>query len=126
MVLRDALTQALQGLPLEVLHREKILPAFVADLDGLDDVRVIQARGEARLFEEHHEELLVVRQRRPKDLDDHQLAEARGALRRPEVDVTHAPVGELGDQPIASELDARLFQALDRSAFPPGSTVRRP
>jgi hypothetical protein len=49
---------------------------LVAEVDDLDDVRVVDARGEARLVEEHGLELGVVADRREHRLDGDELLEA--------------------------------------------------
>ena len=54
---------AAQDLPeiltLDVLHREEVLPALAADVEDLRDVGMMKCRGEARLVQEHPDELLV-------------------------------------------------------------------
>ena len=52
--LADAATSSCaQVLAVDVLHREEVLAALLADVVDLDDVGVVQRGGEARLVEEH-------------------------------------------------------------------------
>ncbi len=110
VLFRDALAKALERLPLEVLHREEEATPLAADLDRLHDVRVAEPRREPRLLEEHGEELLVLGEAGPQHLDDHQFAETGGALGDAEINVPHAAVRELGDQPVAADLNDTLIQ----------------
>ena len=43
----------------QVLHRDEVLVVDVADVVDLDDVRVVERRGDARLVEEHADELRI-------------------------------------------------------------------
>ena len=63
-------------LTVQVFHRDEVRAAEVADLVGLDDVRVIEARGEPRFVEEHPPKGSVLGKRGPEPLDDHELVEA--------------------------------------------------
>ena len=53
--------EARERVALDVLHHEVVAGLALADLEDGDDVRVVDARGEARLVEEHLDELLLVR-----------------------------------------------------------------
>ena len=101
--LLQAVDDAVERLALEVLHRDEVALAVLPDLVGLDDVGVAEARGEPRLVEEHAEELRVLRELGPDLLDDHQLVEARRAPHDGEVDLGHAAVPELRDEPVLPE-----------------------
>ena len=67
------------------------------DLDDAHDVRVIEQRGEARLVEEHANELRVRREVREDPLDDDQRPEPRNVARQREVDLRHPAGGEATD-----------------------------
>jgi hypothetical protein len=54
--LQQVANNLVQRLPLQVLHRDEILSVLLADLERVNDVRVIEARGEACLIEEHCDE----------------------------------------------------------------------
>ena len=62
----------------------------VADVEDLDDVRVVEARGEPRLVEEHLDELLVLREVRQHALDRDVLLEPLNADRFAEIHLGHA------------------------------------
>ena len=57
-------------------------PFRLADLVRLDDVGMIQPRGEARFVEEHLAEAAVLGEVRAEALDDDQLVEARAGRGR--------------------------------------------
>ena len=67
------------------------------------------SRGEARLVEEHPDEVRVLGEVRPELLDDEELVEPPGPAHEREVDDAHAAARELGDEAVASEVtDLRL------------------
>jgi hypothetical protein len=84
--------------PLEVFHREEILAVLSADVEGLDDVRVVEARGEPRLIDEHGEVFGVLGELLAQALDDLELIDAGGSCGDGEVDVGHASLAEVGDK----------------------------
>jgi hypothetical protein len=73
------------------------------DLVGLDDVRVVETRGEAGFVDEHRGELVVLGELFLQLLDDDELAEAARTLRRGQVNDRHSPSAELRDRTIFSE-----------------------
>ena len=93
-----AAQQRLVGLPLEVLHLEVVMPPVEPGLVGLDDVGVREARGEARLFEEHLDRARIGRQIGPQALDDLQLGEASLPARDRDVHDPHASTPELEEK----------------------------
>ena len=67
--------------PLDELHREEQpLVAVVLELVDLDDVRVVEARRELRLFHEHRAKAARRAVRRQDPLEDEELVGALGAL----------------------------------------------
>ena len=96
----------MQRLPVEILHGDEVLFSELPDLVGLDQVRVIEARGEARLVEEHRERFGIVRQVGANPLDHDELVEPEigGAARDREIDVRHPTLAERSDQAIFPEL----------------------
>src|SRR5215470_6553008 len=58
---------------MEVLHREEVVAALLADVVDLHDVGVVQRRGETRLVDEHLDDVRIAR---PLDMDllDHDVA----------------------------------------------------
>ena len=89
-----------QRLPVEVVHREEVARAVDADLVGLDHVRVVEARRDARLVHEHREEVLVVLEVALEQLDDEQLVEPAGPGDARQEHRRHAALSELGDDVI--------------------------
>jgi hypothetical protein len=73
-----------------VLHDDEELAVLRDDIERLDDVGVPYARHEARLVEEHGEEVRVARERLMEPLDRDRAHEARGAHLPPDVDGRHA------------------------------------
>ena len=61
------------------------------DVERRHDVGVADARGEARLVEEHRDEVGVLRERVVQPLDRDGAREARRPEEAPEVDGRHAP-----------------------------------
>ena len=82
--------EARERLAADVLHDEQELVVVHDDVEGRDDVRVLDARGEPRLVEEHRGEVRVVRELRVQALDGDRTEEPRGADQAPEVDRRHA------------------------------------
>ena len=106
--------------PVEELHDHVVAVALGADLDGLHDVRVGEARGEARLVEEHRDVVLVARELGLQLLDDEQLVEASGPLRGREMDDPHPAARELGDEVILANFRYVPNRApTNASMFPP-------
>ena len=100
--------ETLQGVPLDVLHREEVTAVVAPDLQGLNDVGVAQAGGEPRLLEEHRDEDVVVDELRPQLLDHEQLGEPGRPLEHGEVHHPHAPAGNLGDETILAQVSGGL------------------
>ncbi len=74
-----------------VLHRVVVVPGLLADVVDRDDVGVVEARGQARLVEEHAHVVGLHREVRQHPLDHHLLLEAGDALAARQVDLGHAP-----------------------------------
>jgi hypothetical protein len=94
---------------LDVLHREEqALVAVVGELVDLDDVRVIQARGEVRLVDEHRAEAARRSVRRQDALDDEELVRALGAALFREEYFGHPSGAEAAEDLEIGELRGRL------------------
>src|SRR6185437_1792258 len=63
----------------DVLHDDEVRPVADADVEDADDVGMREVRGEARLVEEHGDELLFLAELRQDALDRDLLAEALDA-----------------------------------------------
>ena len=72
------------------LHDEEVRVFAFADVEDRDDVRVVQARREPRLVQEHLDEALVLREVRQHALDRDALLEALHADGFAEVHLRHA------------------------------------
>ena len=96
---------AVERLAVEVLHRDEVLLRDLADLVGLDDVRMVEARRDARLLDQHLDELGLLDEVLTKSLDDRELAEVRSrrACLHGQENVGHAPVPELRDEAVLTE-----------------------
>jgi NAD(P)-dependent dehydrogenase (short-subunit alcohol dehydrogenase family) len=91
---------AMHRLTIEILHGQEVLAVYVADLERLDEIRMIQARRDASFVDEHRHELDVVREVVLHPLDDDELGEDRALARHREVDVGHAALPQLGDDAV--------------------------
>ena len=100
---REALDHVIERAPLQVLHGDEVTPVRFVDVVGLDDVRVIEARGHARLFEEHGEELFVFDEVGAQLLERDQLGEAGRPLRGGDVHDPHPAAGHLAEEPVATD-----------------------
>ena len=78
------------GVALDVLHDDEELVFFCDDVERRHDVRMTDHRGEARLVEEHRDELGVLRVCVVESLDRDGAREARRPEQAPEVDSRHA------------------------------------
>jgi hypothetical protein len=86
------------------LEGDEVLPAHVAEVEDLDDLRVRELRRQLRLVDEHRDERRVGREVREDPLDDEDLLEpVRGANLRAE-DLGHASDGEALEERVAAEL----------------------
>ena len=86
-----AALDAVKRLPVEVLHRDEVLAVVDVDLVRLDDVRVVESRRDARLVDEHRDEVGVLDEVRTEPLDHGELREAgaEGAGDHREEDLRH-------------------------------------
>lgn len=75
----DATEDRAVGLALQVFHRDEGASIVLADFVGVDDVRVVESGGDARLRQEHGERVSALRHVVVQDLDDQQLGEVRQA-----------------------------------------------
>ena len=98
-VLRRRVEEVPGRVALDVLHHEVVAGVGRADLEDGDDVRVVDAGREARLVEEHLDELGVPRQVLVQPLDGVRAAGIRRRhARRARNTVAHPPARELRDQ----------------------------
>jgi len=88
----------LQGLPAQVLHREIAGAVHRPAVEDLADVRVIDARDDARLGEEHLLEALVPGVLRVHHLEGNPLREPVVAAKLSQVDARHPPVRDVPEE----------------------------
>jgi hypothetical protein len=89
-----------EGLPLEVLHHDDGLALILGNLVRLDDVGVIEPRGEPGLAQEHVPEFGIAGQVLLERLEDDELAEAARAARDREVHVRRSALPELDEDSV--------------------------
>ena len=85
----------------DVLHDDEDLALGRDDVERGHDVRVTDAPAEARLVEEHRDELGILRELRMQALDGDGAREADGAAEPSEVDGGHPARGELSIEHVA-------------------------
>jgi len=90
--------------PLDVLHREEVRVADGAEVEHLDDVRVVQAERDLRLVDEHRDELPAPRVRRVDLLDDEGLVQSLRHCRARKEHLGHPTRADLPDQRVFPEL----------------------
>ena len=96
----EALDDVIERAPLQVLHGDEVTPVRLVDVVGLDDIRVVEARGHARLFEEHGEELFVFDEIGTQLLERDQLGEAGRPLGRRDIYDSHSAAGHLANEAV--------------------------
>ena len=99
--LLDVLDDRLEVRPVDELHDDEERVVADADVEDLHAVRVRELRREARLVEEHRDELLLRREVRQDALDGDLLAEALQALALGAEHLRHAARFELLDDAVA-------------------------
>src|SRR4051794_23455199 len=97
---------AAQVFAVHVLHREEVLAALLADVVNLDDVLMVELRGETCLVEEHLHERGVVCLTGTNALDDDVPREAFDATGTRKQHLRHATARQVLDDLIAAELRA--------------------
>ena len=107
---REDLAQLLRSLgdgakarPVDELHRDEVVPVGLAQVVDADDVRVVEAGGEARLVEEHLHELPVAGEVRKDALEADQLLEAGCAGLPRQVDLGHPAGGDELDELVLAQ-----------------------
>ena len=113
-----------EGVALHVLHDDVVPLLARPDLEDGDDVRVVDPRGEARLVEEHLDELGVAREVRMQALDPDEALKAPGAGEAPEVHRRHPAGRELGDELEAVEPSPLAFDGNELAAQGSGSRAK--
>lgn len=92
-----------ERLAVHVVHDEKELAFGCDDVENGDDVRVLDARREPSLVEEHRDELGVACELRVQSLDRDGAREAGRAVETTEMNGRHAPVTNLSEQEVAAD-----------------------
>jgi hypothetical protein len=114
-----------QILAVHVLHREEVLAVLLADVVDVDDVVVVQRRGEARLVEEHLHEHRIARAL-VADLLDHDVAlEAFDPLDAREDHLRHSAGGEVAHELVLAQAQPRCRRGLHEKQSHVIVTVRQ-
>ena len=90
-------------LAVDVLHRDVVRAALLAQLEDLGDVGVGEARRDLRFAHQQIREARLAHQGGEHPLDDHGLLEARGALGPRFPDLGHAALGDALEELVRSE-----------------------
>ncbi len=102
-VLARRAQQLLKRQAVDVLEDEQQLVAVLDDVERRDDVRVRDARGEARLVDEHASDVLLARKPGMQTLDGHRAREADGPEQPAVVDDRHPAGRDLPVERIAAD-----------------------
>jgi hypothetical protein len=94
---------ATERLSVQVLHDDEVLAIVLAHFVRLHDVRVIEARGEARLVEEHTEQIRFFGEPAPRLLHDDELVETCQSLGDRQIHPRHAAPTDLRDEAVLPE-----------------------
>jgi len=99
-----------------VLHGEEHFVVGGDDVEWLHDVRVTDARGEARLFVHHRAALGILRHVRQEPLDRDRLLEATFRRHATEVNLRHTARSHRSEETVAADLkhEALAFAHSDR------------
>jgi len=111
--LAEALVELPHVAPGDVLHGDEVAVLVLAELDHLHDVRVRQLRGDARLVDEHLDELGVLAHGGEDPLDGEQALEPSGAEGLGRIDLGHPAHGDALQQQILAELDGLSHRDAD-------------
>ncbi len=95
---------------MQVLHGDPVGVDVLAELEDGRDVRMRDARGDARLVDEHVDEGLVLDEVRVDPLDGDPLLETAGAVHSGKVNAGHAADADLVDHAVASEEIRSTFE----------------
>ncbi len=101
---RAILEQAEDVEPLDVLHRQEVRVADRAEVEDLDDVRVIEPERDLGLVDEHGDELARARVRGMDLLDDQGLGQALRDGGAREIDLGHPTGADLPNERVFTEL----------------------
>jgi hypothetical protein len=93
--------------PVDVLHGDEVAALGFAEVENLDQVGMVQLRGELGLTEKHLDELGVLRQVGKNPLDDELLLEAHRPGGLGEENLRHSAGGELAQQLVLPESHPR-------------------
>jgi hypothetical protein len=98
--LEAALHDGLQVGAFDVLHRDVVAIVFGVEVVNLNDIRVLQLRGDGGLVDEHLHEGFIVSEVRQDPLDDDLLLEALRADGLGAEDLGHASHGDLAKEDV--------------------------
>jgi hypothetical protein len=87
----------------QVLHADEVFSVDLAELVGGDDVRMFEARRDARLIQEHLLQLRAVGEVGEDAFERDDLYEALDATPFGDVEPTHPALAEQAEQPVTAE-----------------------
>ena len=89
----------------DVLHRDEVLALDRAQLEDVDDVGMVEARGQLRLLDEHLDERRVIGEVGENPFDDEHAFEAGRALDASLVHLRHTASSDALEQRVLAELN---------------------
>ena len=109
----EAVKDAVERLPFEVLHRDEVAAGRLSEIVDVDHVGVLDQGRDPRLVEQHVDERLLACEVFVDQLDDYEFFEAGRTTLQGELDLCHPALPDLGNQLVAPEVGrptARLPQ----------------
>ena len=86
-----------------ILHRHVIHAVDFADIEDLDDVGMVEVRGDAGFIKKHGDEVFFLRKMREDALDGDFFTESSEALLLGQEEFCHPALGQLGEQSVFSK-----------------------
>ncbi len=102
-LLRQLLDELEEAAAVDELHDHQVGAGVFEQLLHADHAGVLDAGGEARLIQEHPDELRLTRQVRVHHLDRDELREARRATSAPEIERCHTPRRDVAEDLVPCE-----------------------
>lgn len=93
-------------------------PFTFPHLIGLNDVRMVESRSQARFITEHRQELAGAGQLRVKNFEDEEFRETCRTVASCKIDISHATASELSDDSVAIENVVRHWISFKRTIAP--------
>src|SRR5262249_26751245 len=91
-----------QRLTFEILHRDEVATVCLAEIVNVDDVRMLDECGDARLVEQHVDERFLAREAVMNKLDDDEFFESCGSALKCELHFGHAAWPDTSDELVST------------------------